>query len=121
MSFIKSLVKEINVTKSMIDSPMLQEERDKLQTNLDKCLAEIEKVSTIESANICETATNFHKYSKYLNQEDQELAKQLSEKMQQYVSNSQIKLTEFLKKKDALQEKIVSVNDKLKKARADVK
>ena len=118
MSFIKSLVKEINVTKSMIDIPMLKEERDKLQTNLDKCLAEIEKVSTIESANICETATNFHKYSKYLNQEDQELAKQLSEKMQQYVSNSQIKLTEFLKKKDALQEKIVSVNDKLKKSKS---
>ena len=93
MSFIKSLVKEINVTKSMIDIPMLKEERDKLQTNLDKCLAEIEKVSAIESANICETATNFHKYSKYLNQDDQEIAKQLSEKMQQYVSNSQIKLS----------------------------
>ena len=99
MSFLKSLVKEINVAKSMIDIPMLKDERDKLKTDLDKCLVEIEKVSAIESANICETATNFHKYSKYLNQEDQELAKQLSEKMQQYVSNSQIKLSEFLKKK----------------------
>ena len=121
MSFLKSLVKEINVAKSMINIPMLKEERDKLQTELDKCLAEIEKVSAIESANICETATNFHKYSKYLNQEDQELAKQLSGKMQQYVSNSQIKVSEFLKKKDTLQEKIASINDKLKKARADVK
>jgi hypothetical protein len=121
MSFLKSLVKEVNVAKSMINIPLLKEERDKLQSDLDKCLAEIEKVTAIETPNICETATNFQKYSKHLNHEDQELAKQLSEKLQQYVNNSQIKLSEFLKKKDALQEKIASINDKLKKARSDVK
>ena len=46
---------------------------------------------------------------------------QLSEKLQQYVTNAQIKLVEHMNKRDALHNKIASVNDKLKKARADVK
>ena len=45
MSFIKSLVKEVNVAMSMIDIPALKHERDKLQSELDKCLTEIEKVN----------------------------------------------------------------------------
>ena len=121
MSFLKSLVKEVNVAKSMIDIPILKQERDKLQSDLEKCLAEIENVNAMESSVISETATNFQKYSKHLNHEDQQLATQLSEKLQQYVTNAQIKLVECMNKRDALQEKIASVNDKLKKARANVK
>ena len=108
MSFIKSLVKEVNVAMSMIDIPALKQERDKLQSELDKCLTEIEKVNAIESDKICETAANFQKYSKYLNQEDQQLAEQLSEKLQKYVNNSQIKLIEYMNKRDVLQEKIAA-------------
>ena len=44
-----------------------------------------------------------------------------SEKLQQYVTNAQIKLVEHMNKRDALHNKIASVNDKLKKARAIVK
>ncbi len=121
MSFIKSLVKEVNVAMSMIDIPALKQERDKLQSELEKCLTEIEKINAMESTNISETATNFQKYSKYLTQEDQQLAMQLSEKLQKYVHNSQIKLVEHMNKRDTLQEKIASVNDKLKKARTIVK
>jgi hypothetical protein len=123
MSFLKSIVKEINVAKSMIDIPGLKEERDKLQSELEKCLAEIEKVNTVvvESVHVCETATNFQKYCKYLNSEDQQIALQLSEKLQQYVGNSQLKLTEHMDKRDALNSKIELVNDKLKKARTNVK
>lgn len=123
MSFLKSIVKEINVAKSMIDIPGLKEERDKLQSELEKCLAEIEKVNTVvvESSNIHDVAINFQKYSKYLNSEDQQIALQLSEKLQQYVGNSQLKLTEQMDKRDALNSKIELVNDKLKKARTNVK
>ena len=123
MSFLKSLVKEVNVAKSMIDIPVLKQERDDLQKEIDKCLAEIEKVNTVvvESTNISDATANFQKYCKYLNSEEQQIALQLSEKMQQYVKNSQTKLTESMDKHNNLQKKMESVNDKLKKARANVK
>jgi len=124
MSFIKSIVKEMNVAKSMLDIPALKHEREELQVELNKCVDEISK-STANLAfldNIYATSKSLKEISGIcLNADDQQTALRLSNQMCEFCDGLQNKLKELNKKRDDLIGDIESVNKKLKKARDNVK
>jgi hypothetical protein len=124
MSFIKSIVKEMNVAKSMLDIPALKHEREQLQVELSKCVDEIgiisEKIASLDI--IYATSKSLKEISGIcLNTDDQQTALRLSNQMCEFCDGLQNKLRELNKKRDDLIGDIESVNKKLKKARENVK
>ncbi len=124
MSFIKSIVKEINIAKSMLDIPALKQERDKLQTELSICNKQIDNItnsiSTIDT--IYATAKSLQEVSSLcFEEDDKQVALNLCDKMCKYCDELKLKLKECTEKQQQLITKIACVNDNLKKARANVK
>lgn len=124
MSFIKSIVKELNVAKSMLDIPSLKHEREQMQVELSKCVEEIgitsEKIASSDI--IYATSKSLKEISGIcLNTDDQQTALRLSNQMCEFCDGLQNKLKELNKKRDDMIGDIESVNKKLKKARDNVK
>ncbi len=124
MSFIKSLVKEIGVAKSMLDIPGLKQNKETLQLKIQVCNTAIDKLKQAleNETNILITAKSIQKYKLCLSDNVmQEKAEEVAAAMQQSVTANKELLEEETKKLDVLLQEMDNVNDLLKKARANVK
>lgn len=124
MSFVKSLVKEFGIAKSMLDIPGLKESKEKLQLKIQVCNNKIDELKRAleNEANIVITAKSIIKYKLCLATEEmQTKAEEVASAMENSVQTNKQLLEEETNKLDRMLKEMDEINEQLKKARANVK
>jgi hypothetical protein len=123
MSFIKSIVKELNVAKSMFDIPGLKTERESLQQKIQICNSNIDKYNheLHHETNIMITVESIKKYKYYLQSDMQDKADEVANALSASVKKIGIEIEAETNKLSKLLIELENINDMLKKARANVK
>lgn len=129
MSFIKSLVKELDVAKSMLNIPQLKTDKERLLVKIQVTNNKIDMLNkTIANKdNIINTVKLLRDCKMYFTEEDlqrddlQTKSTEVADTMEKSLNNCQANLEHETQKLSKLLAELEQVNKELKKARDNVK